>query len=174
MFWGVSLRGNLRCVPESTISDEQKSYSVETGGTMGKLGVLLKTCLFAWDIDVFWLLTERANLEHSYQIRYFGKNLPIFLGYWDVPLWYLLASWENDGLINRVVLLNNWISLEVHLFWIYLLHWNTWILGRMNLFLSLIKWPGKKKQSRVRKTYLSRTGQPVFTISRTGKKEHLF
>ena len=45
VFWGVFLRGNLRCVLECTTSAEKKSCPVEIGGTMAKLGVLLKICL---------------------------------------------------------------------------------------------------------------------------------
>ena len=33
----------------------EKSYSVESGDTLAKLSLLLKICLFAWDIGVFWI-----------------------------------------------------------------------------------------------------------------------
>ena len=54
--------------------------------------------------------------------------------------------------MNRDVLLSIWISWEVCLFSNYFLYQNTWIPGRMNLFLSFLKWLGKKKQSAVRIT----------------------
>ena len=65
-------------------------------------------------------------------------------------MWYLLASSENDsdyfcltswetgvycGQVNSCALLNNWIFYKAHLFQIYLLHQNTWIPRRSNLFL---------------------------------------
>ena len=37
------------------------------------------------------------------------------------------------------------LSWGVHQFWIYFLYHITWIPRRINLFLSLIKWPGKKR-----------------------------
>ena len=33
------------------------------------------------------------------------------------------------------VLFHSWISLEVHLFWIYFLHQNVWFPGKMNFLL---------------------------------------
>ena len=58
-FWGVL---------DSTISAEKNSCSVEGGGTLAKLGVLLKMC-------------------HTGKIRYSGKDLIIYLKYWGFPLW---------------------------------------------------------------------------------------
>ena len=61
----------------STISAEQKICSVEGGGTMARLRVLLKICPFAQDIVVFWILIERTNSKHPFKIRYSGKDLTI-------------------------------------------------------------------------------------------------
>lgn len=44
-----------------------------------KLDVLLKMCLFGWNIELFWILIERTNSEHSCKIRHSGKDLPIFM-----------------------------------------------------------------------------------------------
>ena len=63
----------------------------------GKIRCCVKKCLFALDIEVIWISIKRANSEYPYKISYSGINLPIFLGYWAVSLWYLLAYWENDG-----------------------------------------------------------------------------
>ena len=79
----------------------------------------------------------------------------------------------NKHLVNWDVLLNDWIFWKKQLFFIYYLHQNTWIPGWMNLFLSLVKWFGKKNQPPVRITFSSRTGQPMSTIWQPGKKEHL-
>ena len=72
-------------VLNSTTSDEKKSYSIESGSRLIKLGVLLKMiniCL-------------GQHSYHSCKIRYSGKNLAIYLGYCGVPLWYLLASFNQ-------------------------------------------------------------------------------
>ena len=60
----------------------------------------------------------------------------------------------NSGQVNRDVLLNNWISCEVYLFWIYFFLWNTWVFERI--------------------TFSPGTGQPMFTIWRPGKKNTFF
>ena len=65
VFWGVFLPRNWSVV-DNTTSAEKKSYSVETGGILEKLGVPL--CLFSWVIDVFSIIIERKNSEHSCQI----------------------------------------------------------------------------------------------------------
>lgn len=52
--------------------------------------------------------------------------------------YFCLTSWETGvycGQVNSGALLNNWIFYKAHLFQIYLLHQNTWISGRSNLFL---------------------------------------
>ena len=51
-----------------------------------KLGVSLKICLFSWDIEMFWILIGRTSSEHSCKIRYSGKDLSIFVGYWGMCL----------------------------------------------------------------------------------------
>ena len=38
---------------DSTTSADKKTYSIESGGTLAKLGVLLKSCFVVWDIEVF-------------------------------------------------------------------------------------------------------------------------
>ena len=77
---------------DSTSSPENKSCSAESKKTLAKLGVLLKICLFAWYIEVFWILSERENSEHPCKFKYPGKGIPTFLRHWGIPLWYLLAS----------------------------------------------------------------------------------
>ena len=72
---------------DSTTLDEKKSYSIESGSRsrLIKIGVLLKKiniCL-------------GQHSYHSCKVRYSGKNLPVSLGYWDVPLRYLLASFNQ-------------------------------------------------------------------------------
>ena len=142
----------------------KKNCPVESGSMLAKLSILIKLYPFTWDTEVLWILMERTNSEHPCKIRYSGKELPIFLdtrcsfvvfacfrGKWWRSFLSLL-NWQAgifSGLVNRVVLLNNWISWEVYLFWqykflfifcviffvmwIYSLHQNTWIPGRMSL-----------------------------------------
>ena len=69
---------------EIITSANKKSFSIESERTLAKLGVLLKIYLFAWDIDVFWILLERKNSEHLCKIKYSGKDTPIYLKYWRV------------------------------------------------------------------------------------------
>ena len=40
---------------------------------MVKLVVLLKMCLFAWDIEVFWILMHCSNSEHSRKMGFLVK-----------------------------------------------------------------------------------------------------
>ena len=90
--------------------------------------VPLKICLFGLDIGLLWILIEGTNSEHPWKIRYFGKNWHIFLKYSNVPLWYLLAPWNIDGVL--FLSLRNWqagvynglINRDGpfnHLFWVY-------------------------------------------------------
>ena len=105
--------------------------------------------------EVFCILIRRANL-HNYIIRHSDKKLPFF---WDIELFLCgisLAYWENDpflsltswkggiysGLVNWGILLPDWISWEVHLFWMYFLHQNTWFPQPM----STTRRAGKNKQ----------------------------
>ena len=67
--------------------------------TLTKLGALLKVCHFSRYVEVFWILIERLNSEYSQKVRYSGKYLLISLGYGGISLWYLLASWEDLGVI---------------------------------------------------------------------------
>ena len=93
--------------------------------------------------------------HHSFLIccRCSVKNVSLCLGYWGVldfnrEEWIRtpLPNWPGvySGLVNRGILLSNWISWEVHLFWIYFLHQITRTPGRMNMFSSLVNWLGKK------------------------------
>ena len=60
VFWDVMyFSPGVGNVLDSTTPAEKNSCSVESGGTLAKLGVLLKICLFAWNIEVFWILIER-------------------------------------------------------------------------------------------------------------------
>ena len=47
---------------------ERKGYSVESGDTLVKLGVLLKICPFDWDIEVLWSLIKRTNSKHPFKV----------------------------------------------------------------------------------------------------------
>ena len=49
-----------------------------------KISVFVQISLFVWDIEVFWILIERTISEHHCKIKYSGKDLPIFLGYWGI------------------------------------------------------------------------------------------
>ena len=116
-------------VLNNTTSSKKKSYFVASRGTLGDLGVLLKICLLALDIEVFWILIERINSEHPGKIRYFPHWVTsCFPGILRCSF-VVFASWENDWTIlypqrtnrqvytysrqvNRGVLLNNWISRE--------------------------------------------------------------
>ena len=80
-------------------SVDKKSYSIESGSTLTKLGALLKVCHFSRYAEVFWILIERLNSEYSQKVRYSGKYLLISLGYGGISLWYLLASWEDFGVV---------------------------------------------------------------------------
>ena len=82
VFWGVFLRRSLRCFEQCNLSCEKKSSSVANGGTLAKLGALLKIflCLEYWDV---------LDFNQEYKLR----------ASWGVPLWYLLAFWENDGVL---------------------------------------------------------------------------
>ena len=60
---------------------EKKSCSVESGGTLAKLAVLLKICFVAWDTEVLRILIKRINSEHPSKIRHSGTDLRNFLGY---------------------------------------------------------------------------------------------
>ena len=54
---------------------------VKRRGSLIKLGALLKICLFAWDIDVFWIIIggqSQGNLGNY--CRYSGKDLHIIQG----------------------------------------------------------------------------------------------
>ena len=92
-------------------------------------------CVEYWHVLVYNL---DDKLKAPWQIRYSGKDLHIFPGWYSIPLWYLLDSWENDAFfypqqtamyccpVPWGALSNNWVSCKVYQFWIYLLHENTW------------------------------------------------
>ena len=73
------------------------------------LGVLLKICLFGWDIEVFWILIKRKNSEGPFKIRYSGKVM-LFFFYPEKTDRQIFID-----LVNRGVLLNNWIPWEMHI-----------------------------------------------------------
>ena len=82
------LPGSLRCYGQCNLSCEKKSSYVASGDKLAKLGALLKICLFTWDIGVLRDLIKRKNSQLQFYI--FSRIL-------RCPLWYLLASLENDG-----------------------------------------------------------------------------
>ena len=86
----------------------KKSCSVESGDSLAKLSILLKIYLFAWNIEIICILIKETESETP-QIRFSGKDSYISLGYGGVPLWYLLDSWENDGIL---LYSNNWHYLQ--------------------------------------------------------------
>ena len=63
-------------------------WIVQSRGTQAKLGALLKFCLFAWDIDVFWITIWGTNPKQPGKL---GILVKIYMGY-GIPFWYLLAS----------------------------------------------------------------------------------
>ena len=120
------------------------------------------------------------NSKYSWKIRYPGNNFLIFLGYWGVPLWCFLGKWWHSplslmiwqagifkALVNRGVLLNNWIFWKKQLFFIYYLHQNTWITK----WITKMTW--EKKSVFCKNNLSSRTGQPMSTIWKPCKKDHL-
>ena len=131
-------------------------------------------------------LIERINSEFPFKIRYSDK-IYLFSRYTDVCLcgtscflgrWYSvlsLVTWQgsiHSGLVNRGVRLNNLTSWEVHMPWIYYLHQNTSITVRINLFLSLVNWPGKKTVFCENNIYIKQC-RTMPSIWRLGKNEHL-
>ena len=84
---------------------------------------------FVWNFEVFWIMQPQLKshydkiryfvknlsccmgylgalffkweekLRATLQKRYFGKDLPNFLWCWGIPLWHLLASWENESIL---------------------------------------------------------------------------
>ena len=120
------LPGSLRCSRQCNLSCEKKSSYVVSGDKLAKLGALLKICLFTWDIGVLRDLIKRKNSQLQFYI--FSRIL-------RCPLWYLLASLENDGgflsltnwqtafysgSLNWSVLLSNWILWEVYVLKLFL------------------------------------------------------
>ena len=101
--------------------------SRQTHSTLAKLGILIKIYLFSWNIKCTFLVCA------------------CFLGKW----WRSFLSLKNwqagiySGLVNRGVLLKNLTFWELDLFWTFFMHMDNWIPGRINLFISLIKWHGK-------------------------------
>ena len=91
-----------------TVSAVKKSCSVESGDSLAKLSILLKIYLFAWNIEITCILIKKTESETP-KIRFSGKDSYISLGYGGVPLWYLVDSWENDGIL---LYSNNWHYLQ--------------------------------------------------------------
>ena len=94
----------------------------QTQSALAKLGILVKIYIFFWDTEVFLcgicLLPEEM-------MAFFDRQLFTVTIYSD--------------LVNRGVRLNDLISWKLRLFRIYFLHQNTCILGRIDLFLCLVK-----------------------------------
>ena len=106
---------------------------------------------------------------------------------WGAPLSFLFVSWKIFFLsLNELIGRHTQWSCKLR----YSVEWlnilgstpvlnlfldqNTWIPVRMNLFLFLIKWPGKKIKASERISFFSRAVQTMFAIWRPGKKENLF
>ena len=90
MFWGCFCLG-IWGVLDIKNSAQEKSYSIQYWGTLAKLRVPLRIYLTIWDIEVFRILIEKTNSEHSCKVRYSGKDFPNPLGNWSVPLWWFLV-----------------------------------------------------------------------------------
>ena len=118
VFWGVFLRGSLRCSGQSNLSCKEKSSSVASRGT-GKIS---------------WSVKKLRTLRYSFVV------FASFLEKW----WHsflFLTNWQaavHSGLVNWGVLLNNWMLWEVCFLNLYLVL--TWIPKRINLFCSLMTW----------------------------------
>ena len=62
---------------DSTTSAEKNLFC---GGRLGKLGVLLKIYLFAWDIEVFWILIDRSSYRRCSVRKGVLRNFTKFTG----------------------------------------------------------------------------------------------
>ena len=136
-------------------------------------------CVEYWHVLVYNL---DDKLKAPWQIRYSGKDLHIFPGWYSIPLWYLLDSWENDAFfypqqtamyccpVPWGALSNNWVSCKVYQFWIYLLHENTW--KHTFIISGEIIW--KKKYSPWRITFSCKICEPISTTWIHGKKRTYF
>ena len=114
----------------------------------------------------YWGVIGRANSKHSWKIMVFA----CLLGKW----WHSLLSlmiWQAGifkALVNRGVLLNDWIFWKKQLFFIYYLHQNTWIPR----WIISGKMTWEKNQSPVRITFHPEQVSQC-PIWKLGKKEHL-
>ena len=137
-------------VLDSTNSAEKKMVCWKRRQT-GKIRCSVRCYVFAWDIEMFSILIERTNSKRPCKISYSSKDLPIFLGI----LKCYFAAFTNLLLTGKMMmtffilneltgrylewpgelgyLLNNWISREKHLLWIFFMLQDTWISRRMNL-----------------------------------------
>ena len=123
VFWGV-LTWKFEVL--WTFSSEIKRSTIESEATLTNIVTLLKTCLFFSDIEVFWILIGRTISKHSFETSfsetftwYFPDILRFpfmvflcFMGKWWRS-YISLANWQIAiyiNLVNRDVLLNNWIS----------------------------------------------------------------
>ena len=69
----------LRCI---FVWEFHAFWIVQSRGTLIKLGALLKVCLLAWDIDVFWNIIWTANSKQPGKVRY-CILVKIYIFYWD-------------------------------------------------------------------------------------------
>ena len=69
-------KGVLRCV---FAWENEVFWTIQSQGTLTKLGALLKFCLLAWDVDVFWIIMWRKNSKQPGKIWYSCRYLRIFL-----------------------------------------------------------------------------------------------
>ena len=104
----------------------------------GKLGILVTMYLFSWDTEVFLCGVSWEN-----------DDILLSLMSWQAGLF--------KALINRGVLLNDWIFWKTQLFFIYYLHQNTWIPR----WIISGKMTWEKKSVSCENNLSSRTGQPM-------------
>ena len=84
-------KGVLRCI---FAWEFEALWIVQSLGTLTKLGALLKVCLLAWDIVVFWIIIWRANSKQPEKIRYCC-----------IPVKIYIFSWNNMAFLCAISLL---------------------------------------------------------------------
>ena len=135
---------------------------------------MLCLCLGYWDLLDFSQKDKQSTLEELVilvKIYLFFLNIEVLIYSICLFTGKMTGFFILNKLTSRNVqwpgklryLLNNWISWEKHLFWIYFTLQDTWILRRMNPILYMVEM-----------TFSSRTGQPMPTIQEnTFFTEHL-
>ena len=83
-------KGVLRCI---FAWEFEALWIVQSLGTLTNLGALLKVCLLAWDIAVFWIIIWRANSKQPEKIRY------------CIPVKIYIFSWDNMAFLCAISLL---------------------------------------------------------------------